>query len=365
MEMTLRVVHITTVHPRYDTRVFQKECKSLAQAGCDTHLVVADGLGNEKQGGVHIHDIGLRPASRIKRVLRQSFAAARFAVSLKPVIVHLHDPELLLTARYLNRCGIKVVFDAHEDTKRQILRKAYIKPLLRKSIAFLYGLFERFSAIYLNAVIVPQDSMRKLYDEDCRVIVLPNYADIDLFPRRHLDFLKPLIFHAGGLSKDRGLYNMISASTEIKGDFDFKVAGVIAAESRGVDFGAIKYLGSLAFNEVVSLYEESNMGIILYNNVGQYYMANAVKAFEYMANSMPIIMPDFGEWPDFNKRYGCGINVNPTDSKAVAAAVNFLIENPGKARELGLNGRQAIEKEYSWQAVFPRLPALYQEIVID
>ena len=42
-----KIVHITSVHQRFDTRIFQKECQSLRKAGYDVSLVVADGKGNE------------------------------------------------------------------------------------------------------------------------------------------------------------------------------------------------------------------------------------------------------------------------------------------------------------------------------
>ena len=46
-----RVVHLTTVHQRRDVRIFHKECLSLARAGWDVHLVVADGLTPPVPGG--------------------------------------------------------------------------------------------------------------------------------------------------------------------------------------------------------------------------------------------------------------------------------------------------------------------------
>ena len=47
-----KICHITTVHPRYDVRIFIKECKSLAKTFCDVNLIVADGKGDETIDGV-------------------------------------------------------------------------------------------------------------------------------------------------------------------------------------------------------------------------------------------------------------------------------------------------------------------------
>ena len=41
----MRVCHLTSVHKRYDSRIFIKQCTSLARHGHDVTLVVADDIG--------------------------------------------------------------------------------------------------------------------------------------------------------------------------------------------------------------------------------------------------------------------------------------------------------------------------------
>ena len=38
----LNICHITTVHTRYDIRIFWKECLALSKAGNDVRLIVCD-----------------------------------------------------------------------------------------------------------------------------------------------------------------------------------------------------------------------------------------------------------------------------------------------------------------------------------
>src|SRR3546814_10377955 len=63
-----RVAHVSSVHARYDVRIFLKECASLARHGHPVHLYVADGKGEETRGGVHIHDVG-KGRGRLRRML--------------------------------------------------------------------------------------------------------------------------------------------------------------------------------------------------------------------------------------------------------------------------------------------------------
>ena len=50
----MRVCHITTVHPRYDIRIFWRQCVTLAQAGHEVTLLVNDEFGDEINNGVRI-----------------------------------------------------------------------------------------------------------------------------------------------------------------------------------------------------------------------------------------------------------------------------------------------------------------------
>ena len=61
-------VHLTSVHPRYDIRIFYKQCRSLASHGYSVTLIVADDKGDELKDGVNILDAGRLPG-RLKRML--------------------------------------------------------------------------------------------------------------------------------------------------------------------------------------------------------------------------------------------------------------------------------------------------------
>ena len=63
-----KIVHLTSAHPRYDTRIFVKMCSSLVTLGGQTSLIVADGKGNEKIAGIDIIDVGERSGNRLKRM---------------------------------------------------------------------------------------------------------------------------------------------------------------------------------------------------------------------------------------------------------------------------------------------------------
>jgi|GEM_PF-6646195 len=129
-----KIAHITSVHNRYDARIFLKECVSLTKLEYTVYLIVADGYGNEVNSNVSIIDIGKRDRNRYLRMVRTTLKMYKKVKKLKPVICHFHDPELMPIGLLLKINKIKVIYDVHEDIPKQILRKHWIKRKYKKQM---------------------------------------------------------------------------------------------------------------------------------------------------------------------------------------------------------------------------------------
>jgi len=357
----IKVCIVTSVHPPFDPRIFHKEAKSLVWAGYDVTLI-AQHDKEEIVDWVKIINLQ-KPRNRIERMTKTVWSAYRKAIQLDADIYHFHDPELIPIGLKLRRLGKKVVFDIHEDTRKQIMLKRYMPLPLRFIVAGLYGLYENYACRKFDALITPQQKMTLYYSTLNTTTTVENFVDLSLFPRRTPDFSTPILLHAGRLSKERGLFNMVNTAQRISGNFSFYVAGKLEKNILIDSLKPLIYLGEIDQKEIIEIYNKSNIGIILYNNIGQYSMAGAIKCYEYMASSMPIIMPDFGEWIEFNNKTRCGINVNVLDANSVAEAVMYLINNPDKARQMGENGRKCVEENFSWQIAFKKLKLLYYDVM--
>ena len=127
------VLHITSVHQRFDIRIYRKQLNSLSQF-YKTSLLVADGMGYQFINNIDIYDVG-SSNSRIKRMFKTTDIIYRKALSIEADIYHLHDPELLPVALKLKKQGKIVIFDAHEDFPKQVLTKHYLNPIIAKLIS--------------------------------------------------------------------------------------------------------------------------------------------------------------------------------------------------------------------------------------
>ena len=113
-----KILHLTTLHPRFDTRIFIKQIKTLEKS-LDHHieLIVADGKGDQQyeNKNISIKDIGKAKGNRIWSIIYSSILMLKYIVKNKPLLIHFHDPEIIPLALFCKLLKIKVIYDVHED----------------------------------------------------------------------------------------------------------------------------------------------------------------------------------------------------------------------------------------------------------
>ena len=369
--MTIRkVTHLSTAHTRYDIRIFIKLCSSLATHGYNVSLVVADNLGDEVKNGVSIIDVGAKTSGRFFRMTTSVKKVFEKAKELDSDIYHFHDSELIPTGLKLKNLGKKVIFDIHENIDLQILEKNWIPLIFRKLISYIYRKYEDYVCKKYDLLIVPQEAMYKKYNKLSKTIVISN------FPKKTNKLnlkLKKLnkynLLYSGAISESRGLFNMLNLIEElnlIDNKYRLTLAGIISLdllEKSKLHKGwkHTEYLGILTKEEIQEVYARNSIGLILFNNVGQYFMAYSLKLFEYMQNGMFVVIPNFGDWINFNNSFNVGINVNTTDSKMIAKQIHAL--NVKQMTQIGEGNMQKVDKYFSWDSQEIKLFKIYEEVI--
>ena len=84
---------------------------------------------------------------------------------------------------------------------------------------------------------------------------------------------------------------------------------------------------------------------------------------EGMAAGLPIVASEVGGLPEILDEGRNGVLVAGLDHDRFAAAVQALLEQPERARQLGQSARRFIENDYSLRTAVGRVEAAYQELI--
>jgi hypothetical protein len=105
--------------------------------------------------------------------------------------------------------------------------------------------------------------------------------------------------------------------------------------------------------------------LVLYHPEKSHEVAQPNKLFEYMAAGIPVIASDFPLWRKIIQDAGCGLVVDPLDSRAIATAIERLITNPAEAEAMGQRGRKAAEGHFNWATQEQTLLSFYAALLTE
>lgn len=370
--MSIRVCHMTSAHRSNDTRIFYKQCVSLAKAGYEVYLV-ANGE-SYKKSGVQVIGTGDQVKTRARRMIKTTKKIYKIALEINADIYHLHDPELLPYALKLKRKGKKVIFDSHEDYLSTISEKRWIPTFLRPAIKKAYVAYEKYIASKLDGAIVCYHWTEERFKKSCaRVKMVLNYPIIDKDLRYPLvNLQRRAISFAGGITSQWCHKEILQAIGRLSGvtyELAGKLNGVYGSElKRMKEWDKVNYHGVLPIKEVFTkVYANSSIGMALLDYISQCRgtvgnLSNT-KFFEYMYMGLPLICTDFTLWKQIIDEEKCGVYVNPHDIDSITNAIAYLLDNPEIAKKMGENGHNAVLRKYNWKTEETKLLELYLDIL--
>jgi len=121
-----------------------------------------------------------------------------------------------------------------------------------------------------------------------------------------------------------------------------------------------KSFGLQPFEKVPELLSVADVMVIPqkrnFSTIGQV----PAKVFDAMAMAKPIIATNVSDLPEILD--GCGWIVEPENPKQLAETIQYVLNNPEKAKEMGWKARQKCIEKYSWDAMEKVLLEVFEKI---
>lgn len=370
MGTSTRVAHLSSNHDAFDTRIFLKECRTLAGAGYDVVFVVPHERDHVRDG-VRIRAVPV-PGTRRERMLQAAWRVYVAGLDEDASIYHFHDPELIPYALLLKLRGNAVIYDVHEDRPKQIASKDWIHPRLRDAVAGAVGGIEWLASRVFDHTIAVTPSIAKRFPLQKTTLVqnYPIAEELVQAERRTRPGGGRRIAFVGGISSVRGIREMVDAMDLLSSDMEatLTLAGSffpprLENEVRGMPgWRHVEFVGWSSRDQVARLLAESDVGLVLYHPEPNHVEAQPNKLFEYMSAGLPVVASDFPLWREIVEGSGCGLLVDPLQPKEIAGAIRWLLAHPAEAEAMGDRGRHAVQSRYNWASEADRLLHVYERV---
>ncbi len=372
---SLPVAHLTSVHAPFDTRVFHKECRGLAERGFQVTLICAGAESGDRDG---VAIVGVpRPRGRIARMFIAPWRVLAAAWRLDPDIYHFHDPELIPAGLLLRLARKRVVYDIHEDYVSSLYQKHYLSPRVSRTLGRLFGgLFGACEQLGARAFrcLLAERYYAERFPRGTLVLNYPRLASLPAALQPPPAPGRIRLLYTGGHWRDRGgaiHANLVNLMPEVEVHLVGWCKPAWAAQLRalaGENAGRLRIEGvgeHLPYERILAQYTAGGWtaGLALFPLTEHYRRKELTKFFEYMGAGIPVLCSDFPVWKALIESVGCGLCVDPADDVAVVQAIRWLDEHPVEARAMGERGRAAVEERFNWERELDRLVTLYGELI--
>jgi glycosyltransferase involved in cell wall biosynthesis len=202
-----------------------------------------------------------------------------------------------------------------------------------------------------------------------RVELVPNGADPSMFdasssglPFREQhgwgDEFVALYAGAHGMSNDLGVVVdaarlLQDAAVQIVFVGDGKEKPALLARASGLR--NVAFLPAVPKCQMPEVLAAADAGIAILKPIRAYQTTYPNKVFDYMGAGRPVLLAIDGVIRQVVEAAGCGLFVTPGDALALADAVRALAGDPKRARQMGMAGRDYLEKNFSREAIGRRL----------
>jgi glycosyltransferase involved in cell wall biosynthesis len=172
----------------------------------------------------------------------------------------------------------------------------------------------------------------------------------------------------GRLVPERGLDLLFDALAEVYGDWRVRIVGTgpsqEALEQQAQRLGLssrLEWLGGLPRDAVSRLLPEIDAIVAPSRSTPQWVEPTGTLVMEAMAHGVAAVVSRCGALPDVVA--DAGMVVDEDDQPALTRALQRLVEEPMRARELGVKARQRVLEAYGDGPIAERMAGLWRQVL--
>ena len=355
------LVTVLTAFPNYPTGVVFKGYKRT--------LRQTEQLGEIKLVRSWLHVTKARDRFAPRLLSYVSFAATALVAGLplgKQDVIYVYAPPTFLvpTAQILAKMlRAKLVVDVHDLWPDAPIHLGFVK---HPAAVFAARAFEKWTYAAPDRLLsYSRTHLRKLAEKgvpQAKLGLVPLWIDTALFapvtddsPQKlrteHGFGDKFVVAYTGNIGIPQGLDTVLDCATQLQARGEtrthFALVGGGAERDRLMAEAEKRGLGNVTFvppqpMAAMPVWMAMANALVLHLDHAPFREGTVPgKLFYYMASGRPVIAAAIGETADIVAAHQCGLSVPPRDPQKMADAIAQLAAEPGKAAEMGANGRNA------------------------
>ena len=286
------------------------------------------------------------------------YVALKLREKMNALFVHTSHSLGLLKKHFLGEIGKKVdyKFDVRIRTEKEIL--------------------EKMDTIISASPIEPE-LVEKFYNVRRKMYVVPPGVDIDYFKpeakQRKINVPERYVFTTGRIEWTKGFDLLVSAFASVVASIDdisLLIGGGSTKPTR-IEIDVRKKIDSIArelgiSEKVIQIGRISNEDLPAYYAKSELvvlpsrYDLFGMVAIEALACGKPVIVSKYAGVHKIIAR-DFGIVVDPLNKEELADRIIYLLRNPDIRKQMGLKGREFVERKMIWQNLAKDLKNIYDK----